>query len=236
MRQAVKLCLSIFLSVLLATPFELLAQTPARDPHTVFRFNEIPSPNYYSRAFTLVGMRPVRDATSIDSDQIIRDDPQSQRGFQARWLLSNQAVAAVSKPTIVTCVGGSGEVIKISLKLGEAVVYDLSTKEILAITRCANKCIEGEIDLPAPVITEKIVEKPIYIPRPEFQIVEKPVFVERPAYVPPAKNPKAPGKKLGWLLPVIIGGVGAGIVTAILLNRNSTPQKTYPRERVISPP
>lgn len=233
MRQFSKAGWSVFLSFLLVAPYELLAQGP-RDPHTIFRFNEIPSPDYYSREFALVGTRPARDTTSIDSDQIIRDDPQSQRGFQAHWLRSDQTVAAVNKPTIATCIGGSGEAVRLTLKPGEAVVYDTANQNILSVVRCANKCIEGNIELPEPKTVE--VEKPVYIPKPEFQVVEKPVFIERPSCV--SCNKKETGKKRGWLLPLVIGGVGAGVVTAILLTRDRhvVPIKTYPSQRVISPP
>lgn len=233
-----KVCLVAFLSFLLAAPSGLLAQG-ARDPHRVFRFNDLLDPNYYSRNFLLIGNRPVRDAVNLDSDQIIRDDPQSQRGFQAGWLQPGQSVVAIKKPTIVTAIGGSGETVRLTLKPGEAVVCEESTRQILSIVRCANKVIEGECDLLAVTVPGRVVEtieKPIYIERPRFEVIEKPVFIERPAFQPPTPAIRTTAKKRGWLLPVIIAGVGAGIVTAILLSKEPTPRKTYPRERVLSPP
>ena len=136
-------------------PSYVVGQQKTADPHRVFRFTDLPSPDYYWREFKLQIVRPVKDITSIDSDLVIRNNPQSDRGFLSRWLQQGQDFGIVEEPTPVTMIGGSGEPVKVILNSGEIVVLDVRNdnkpeKEILVVIRCANKVIDGAIKIEAP--------------------------------------------------------------------------------------
>ncbi len=127
-------------------------QVQQRDSHLIFRFTELPDPNYFFRNFQLRIVRPIKDATGQDSDRIIRDNPMSSRGFLTGWLQSNQKVGVIQKTTTVVSLSGSGQPVRIDLNPGEAVVYDVRTNDILAIARCANKVTDGKFEPPSPEV------------------------------------------------------------------------------------
>ncbi len=166
-------------------------------PATVFRFAEPPHHHYYERDFKLSVSGEVKDARQSDSDAVINSNPQTPRGFLVKWLEPGQKIAALIEPTEVVMIGGSGEQVRLSLKAGEPVVYDMITLEVLAVVRCGNKVTEGKIRLPERLTVT--IEKPVE------RIVEKPVEVVK--YAPCDPNwssgtigmyPATPDPKKGY--------------------------------------
>ena len=127
-------------------------QVQQRDSHLIFRFTELPDPNYFFRNFQLRIVRPIKDATGIDSDRIIRDCPMALSGFLSRWLQPGQKPVILEKQTQVVMLGCRGEPIRVNLNKGEAVIYDTATNDILAVSRCANKVTDGKFEPPSPEV------------------------------------------------------------------------------------
>ena len=230
--------------LLMPWPQPLIAQSggdSASDPHRVFKFSQLPAPDYYWREFKLHIVKQVKDATSVPVKSVIRDNPQSQKGFRPSWLQTGQAVGPVTNPTTVTMVGGSGEPVKVILSVGEAVVYDnrevdKGAKDILVIIRCANKVIEGTIEAPAPLIQvvgpegprgEKGEQGP---PGVRGEPGEKGDKGEKGEQGPPGPAPRIKKK---WLyIAAIAGGIAAGVVLprqkrVVAVTPGVTPAKTW---------
>ena len=134
--------LLIFPTGLIAQP---VTQQASVDAHKIYRFQNLPSPDYYSRSFVLEGLKPVKDLGDMDSDRVIRDCPQSPRGLLAQWIRPGQKVVGSKKPVSLVMTDCNGNQHKVTLRAGEGLLIDEATGEILAIIRCANKVVEGKI-------------------------------------------------------------------------------------------
>lgn len=62
------------------------------------------------------------------------------------------------------------------------------------------------------MVRERIVEKPVYIPRPVYYPVDRPVYIDRPIFQGPESSCSRCGKKCKIVLGVLAGaGAGAGV-------------------------
>lgn len=228
-------CLLCFLLVFCSVDFTFAIVEPEQkkekkskkddrgDPHEIHRFMEIPHPDYYNREFGLRNLKPVKDATSMKADDVIRDNPQSLRGFQNRWLREDQTVTTLPTPATIVMVGGLGERVKFILPPGEPIVYDTRTDEILSVVRCGNKVIEGSRQPLKEEVT--VLDKIPSVPGPPgppgppgeqglpgIQGPEGPMGPQGPRGSPGEQGP--PGK--GGLSKFEKGLIGLGITAGIL--------------------
>ncbi|MGD0976872.1 MAG: hypothetical protein ABR875_01065 [Minisyncoccia bacterium] len=216
-----------------AKPAQATTVKPA-NPHSIFKFDQLPDPDYYKRIFVLNLKPGVRDLTKEDSDFIIHTYPQSNKGFLTGWLQPGQAIGTLPEDVIVTMVDGTGDAVIANLKKNESVLFDNSglisdegDRQILAVIRCGNKVIKGYAK---PVIKEvqETIEEPVFEIKKQVTIVEQPVFeiqkkvivVEQPEFQTQKKiiPITQPAEKRGWstkkkvIVGVLIGGlVGGGV-------------------------
>jgi hypothetical protein len=230
----------VFSGVIFAQTKPIQTAAKPTDPHSIFRFSELPAPDYYSRKFELKLGPGKRDLTGMDSDAIIHTYPQSDKGFLTGWLQPGQAIGTLPEDVIVTMVDGTGHAVIANLKKNESVLFDNSglisdegDRQILAVIRCGNKVIKGYAK---PIVKEvqeviekkETIEKPVFEIKKQVTIVEQPVFeiqkkvivVEQPEFQTQKKIiPIAqPAEKKGWstkkkvIVGVLIGGlVGGGV-------------------------
>jgi len=228
--------LAVLLAVTLVLPGLMFGQAKS----TPCRFETPPTPDYYSRSYTLAP-RVIRDVVGTnrdDSDRIINSDPQSSRGFKISWLQPNWKAGVLSEDTVIVMIGGSCESVRLTAKKGESVVYDRNTLDILAVIRCGNKVVDGKI---------RLAEEKIRIvagqPGPRGEKGEK---GDRGNSITGQQGiPGRDGKdgidgkdgkprKMGKVWAVIgivavIAGLGAGLG---MRGKGTQPAKTYPTEGV----
>jgi len=251
----VKKSLAFLLMFLMICPALLMAQArkstvpETNDPHKIFHFSTLPSPEYFWRSFQIQTLGAVKDVTGTDSDLVIRTNPMSDRGFLSGWVQPGQMVVAVptgQKPLVVMA-DRHGYTVRVILNPGEAVLIDdrnpqSGTKDILAVIRCANKVIAGSLIIIPPAPIERITQIP-GVPGPKGEkgdIGEPgPIGFTGPQGSQGPQGPMGPQGPQGKpaknhnhkKLWVAIGiGVGAAVIAGVLLPRKkcceSQPTKT----------